>query len=425
MPSRLGWSMTTLVLISVCSLQLACVLPLPPIASHWEGSSPRVICPTPTPLPTTTPYRIETVQVNALGTPTVVVEEIPPSRPYEREYGRPVTPTTYARSGTVFVVGDIVQIQPSLSMRITTPPPRYQANQSFLRISVETEAMTEFPLIPALQLGISMLRLADGQRVSGFWTPQTLPLADDPDRDGVVVIPVGRSQWEWDVPIADPRAVPEAVDLRLSPVTDSRLPSESIRWMVSTMTDPYCPEWQGIWSPVVDLPPDSFISATTILSDIRRKVVMAALSQLGRPYCFGGKGWNTCPSQCFFGQCYSGCTRPDQFPCWDCSGLVHYAWQHAGITIPHGSVNQAAFVNRRTLAEIQPGDLLFFWGEDAHGRRTIAHVAMYIGDVTGDGTGDAVQASWYGTPVAIVNDWYHVPRYRRLFAFAGSPITED
>lgn len=87
-------------------------------------------------------------------------------------------------------------------------------------------------------------------------------------------------------------------------------------------------------------------------------------------------------------------------------------------------MNQATAVYRRELSELQPGDLLFFWGDSATGRRSIAHVALYVGDVTGDGTGDLVHASWYGTPVSVVNNWYNSGHLRRIFAFAGSPIRE-
>ncbi|WP_082920485.1 MULTISPECIES: NlpC/P60 family protein [Loigolactobacillus] len=60
----------------------------------------------------------------------------------------------------------------------------------------------------------------------------------------------------------------------------------------------------------------------------------------------------------------------------DCSGLVAYVFQHAiGKTLPHYTVSLESAVNQKSVAQAQPGDLLF-WGN--HGQTY--HVAIYIGN---------------------------------------------
>jgi peptidoglycan DL-endopeptidase CwlO len=65
-----------------------------------------------------------------------------------------------------------------------------------------------------------------------------------------------------------------------------------------------------------------------------------------------------------------GAAGPDEF---DCSGLVVWAFAQEGISLPHytGSLwNSGMHVSR---ADLEPGDLLFFFAD-------ISHVAFYLGD---------------------------------------------
>ncbi|MCT3286297.1 C40 family peptidase [Lactiplantibacillus pentosus] len=60
----------------------------------------------------------------------------------------------------------------------------------------------------------------------------------------------------------------------------------------------------------------------------------------------------------------------------DCSGLVSYVYQHAaGITLPHSTVAQESYVTTHSVADAQPGDILF-WGS----RGATYHDAIYIGN---------------------------------------------
>ncbi len=77
----------------------------------------------------------------------------------------------------------------------------------------------------------------------------------------------------------------------------------------------------------------------------------------------------------------------------DCSGLMMWAWAHAGVSLPHSSSGQYAVSQHIPLDEIQPGDLLFY-GSPIH------HVAMYIGG------GQIIQAPHTGANVGEASMYY-------------------
>ena len=109
-------------------------------------------------------------------------------------------------------------------------------------------------------------------------------------------------------------------------------------------------------------------------------VIQAALSRIGSPYSWGGSG-------------------PNAF---DCSGLVMWSFQQAGIALPHSSQALAHGGQPVSMDQMQPGDLVTYYSD-------ASHVAIYIGD------GMMVHASTYGTPVRVapVNNApiYNVRRY--------------
>lgn len=66
----------------------------------------------------------------------------------------------------------------------------------------------------------------------------------------------------------------------------------------------------------------------------------------------------------------------DDLAGFDCSGLVRYVFQQAiGKTLPHSSVAQEGYVQKKAVADAKPGDLLF-WGTPG----ASYHVAIYIGN---------------------------------------------
>lgn len=109
-------------------------------------------------------------------------------------------------------------------------------------------------------------------------------------------------------------------------------------------------------------------------------VIQAALSRIGSPYSWGGSG-------------------PNAF---DCSGLVMWAFQQAGISLPHSSQALANGGQAVSRDQMQPGDLVTYYSD-------ASHVAIYIGD------GMMVHASTYGTPVRVAPvdnaPIYNVRRY--------------
>ena len=116
------------------------------------------------------------------------------------------------------------------------------------------------------------------------------------------------------------------------------------------------------------------------LSALGSGAVGAAMSKLGSPY-----GW--------------GAAGPDQF---DCSGLMYWAYQQQGKTIPRTSQAQLAGGTPVSRAELQPGDIVGYYPG-------VTHVGMYIGN------GQLVHASDYGIPVQVVSvdsmPWAGAVRY--------------
>jgi cell wall-associated NlpC family hydrolase len=82
-----------------------------------------------------------------------------------------------------------------------------------------------------------------------------------------------------------------------------------------------------------------------------------------------------------------GTTGPDTF---DCSGLTSYAYAAAGVALPHSSRAQAGLGRAVTRAELQPGDIVYFFSP-------VSHVGLYIGD------GMMVHARTSGRPVAVTS----------------------
>ena len=109
-------------------------------------------------------------------------------------------------------------------------------------------------------------------------------------------------------------------------------------------------------------------------------VIQAALSRIGSPYSWGGSG-------------------PNAF---DCSGLVMWSFQQAGIALPHSSQALANGGQPVSRDQMQPGDLVTYYSD-------ASHVGIYIGD------GMMVHASTYGTPVRVAPvdnaPIYNVRRY--------------
>ena len=113
-------------------------------------------------------------------------------------------------------------------------------------------------------------------------------------------------------------------------------------------------------------------------TNVGTTALRAALSQRGKPYVWGAAGPNA----------------------YDCSGLVVWAFATEGISLPHytGSLwNSGMHVSR---ANLEPGDLVFFFAD-------ISHVGIYIGnglmvDAPSAGQDVQVQAVFWNAYVGAV-----------------------
>ena len=99
---------------------------------------------------------------------------------------------------------------------------------------------------------------------------------------------------------------------------------------------------------------------------MRKAAMTNALAKLGKPYRWGAVG-------------------PNAF---DCSGLVKWSFGQAGRSLPRTSRAQAGAGTPVSRANLQPGDLVFFY-------KPISHVGIYIGN------NKIVHASRSGQPVKI------------------------
>jgi cell wall-associated NlpC family hydrolase len=82
----------------------------------------------------------------------------------------------------------------------------------------------------------------------------------------------------------------------------------------------------------------------------------------------------------------------------DCSGLTMAAYRQAGVSLSHLSYSQFDQTRHVPVSEIQPGDLVFYFGSGAH------HVGIYVGNgkmVSASNPSDGVElidflGPWYG-----------------------------
>ncbi|MFF0490691.1 C40 family peptidase [Nocardia sp. NPDC004068] len=100
---------------------------------------------------------------------------------------------------------------------------------------------------------------------------------------------------------------------------------------------------------------------------VGQRAVDAAMTKLGAPYVYGASG-------------------PNAF---DCSGLVKWSYEQAGLELPRTSYDQLAAGTPVSLDDLQPGDVVSFYGG--------SHSGLYVGD------GNVIHASTAGKPVAIAS----------------------
>ena len=112
-------------------------------------------------------------------------------------------------------------------------------------------------------------------------------------------------------------------------------------------------------------------STTTAPATKGETALAFAKEQLGDKYKYGAAG-------------------PDA---WDCSGLTMKAWADAGVSLPHNAAAQYKQGKKVAQADLQPGDLVFFYSGPSH-------VGIYAGD------GQVIHAPKPGSKVSYIKIKY-------------------
>jgi cell wall-associated NlpC family hydrolase len=122
---------------------------------------------------------------------------------------------------------------------------------------------------------------------------------------------------------------------------------------LALITAATAPVWLAAQRPIATLSAASLPGTMVVRARIEGPdVVRTAEEYLGVRYRLGG-------------------TTPRAF---DCSGFVRYVFAQHGINLPRTAHEQAAVGNAPFPGDLQPGDLLFFYG--GHGAQ---HIAIYVG----------------------------------------------
>jgi murein DD-endopeptidase len=120
--------------------------------------------------------------------------------------------------------------------------------------------------------------------------------------------------------------------------------------------------------------------APATFPSVGNEIALRAISQLGKPYIWGGADLTG----------------------FDCSGLVRFIYDQVGIPVPRTAAEQFSAAKPIEIEGLKPGDLLFF---RTQGQR-ISHVAIYTGE------GRFIHAPRTGQLVEfrMLDDEYYRPR---------------
>ena len=175
-----------------------------------------------------------------------------------------------------------------------------------------------------------------------------------------VAPPVGIGSTGELVPVQ--RTAPDPGPDTLTTPAVAALALEQPRMQVDALVDDVTAQMSAVAKPYTTVANTTSTSAAAM----RKTAMSVALSKVGKPYRWGASG-------------------PNAF---DCSGLVKWSFAQAGRSMPRTSRAQAGAGTPVSRANLQPGDLVFFY-------KPISHVGIYIGN------GKIVHASHKGQPVKV------------------------
>lgn len=437
-----------LVLLSTACVSIQLAVQPPTLVSE-----PRWACPTNTPLP----YGPDGPIKNQVPRPTAV-----PSGPeefdteyyaeWEQEYGAlggpPFpAPTPYTRSGYQYGFGQIVNLRPDVDVTVVTEATPYTDGDNQLYVLSATWQNRGAPLViePVRQLVISAIQQPSGGQLGGLWTASTQALAlatahgvGELLTDSTLVsMTLDVATTTIRLPILAPRSTVGTVDLRFDPFGATVRDAGTLRVQFINKADPLCAHPGTIDAryntparPVANnggggggeggggAPPPGGPVPPGLAGIVN---VARKYAQANRPYCWGGKGYALCAGNPAIGYA-DACRSPSQWPCFDCSGFSYVVYlEGANTVIGHGTANQQNYPSVHP-SDLQPGDLMLFGGVNQHGRGAfITHVGVYVGDVTGDGTGDLIHAIAYPDGVVVTNNVLGNSWYRTHLAIITRP----
>lgn len=241
--------------------------------------------------------------------------------------------------GTITVAGARVRalgVDPS-TFRNWTPKPTAASNPLWASVA-RGELTVSFDLAKEARLPLGgdvsvagVHQTANPLRVGAF---ASMGL---PDVDAVVTRTFGRSLGLTSgnaLLVSAPKADPQVMRTRLRRLLGAHADVESLRQLVIVRDA------------------GSFLTRQQIYVMLK-----TALAQVGKPYLWGGVG-------------------PASF---DCSGLVGFAFNAAGVNMPRTAAQQWFAGPHVPASDARPGDLLF-WANDPTAPGFIDHVAIYLGN---------------------------------------------
>ena len=133
---------------------------------------------------------------------------------------------------------------------------------------------------------------------------------------------------------------------------------------------------------------DSIVLVDNKNDEIINGIISYAKEFLGTPYKYAG-------------------TSPIGF---DCSGFIYYVLGNFGFNITRTSYGMAEFGETVKLAQVKPGDLLFFKGRNLNSK-TVGHVALVV-----ENDDEGIKMIHASTSRGVVidvftNSSYYVPRF--------------